>query len=205
MACARAKSYRLPARTAKEKAPVLRPGLCFLAWTRRSQPIEDLIGPETREPVQRLVERRELVVADAADLLHRAHVLLVELLDSVAHLDALIGQLVADRAASDTRALMVEKTHLDQLLQIVGDVRPEIVAARTQLSGRQLLVAAIVEQERLHRIDVRTAPAIELVLDDVEKPAMKPLDQRQGFELKRTNLTDTLGAIGRLGGLCRFG
>jgi hypothetical protein len=34
---------------------------------------------------------------------------------------------------------------------------------------------------------------------------MQPLDQRQGFEIKRTNLTDTLGAIGGIGGLCRFG
>src|SRR6476646_4091119 len=104
----------------QKKAPVLRPGLYFIAATQRSQTIEDLIGPETLEPMQRLVEGRELVVADATDLLHRAHVLLVELLDGVAHLDALIGQLDADRAAIDTRALMVEKTHLDQLLEIVG-------------------------------------------------------------------------------------
>jgi hypothetical protein len=34
---------------------------------------------------------------------------------------------------------------------------------------------------------------------------MQPLDKRQGFEIERANLTDTLGAIGGLGGLYRFG
>ena len=69
------------------------------AWSRRkmvgksrgsfrSEPIEDLVGPEPLEPVQRLVQGRELVGGDAADLLHRAHVLLVETLDDVANLAA---------------------------------------------------------------------------------------------------------------------
>src|SRR5262245_61202393 len=44
----------------------------------RLQPIEDLVGPEPLEPVQRLVEGRELLGIDAADLLDRANVLLVK-------------------------------------------------------------------------------------------------------------------------------
>src|SRR5262245_52229784 len=59
----------------------------------RSQTVEDLIRPEPLEAVQRLVERRELVGIDAADLLDRAHVLLIERVDDVAHLAALLGQL----------------------------------------------------------------------------------------------------------------
>ena len=94
------------------------------------QPIQDLIGPEALEPVQRLVQPSELVGIDAADLLHGAHVLFVERAHRLAHVAALLGQLDAHRAAIDARALVIEEAHLDELLQIVGDVRAEIVAAR---------------------------------------------------------------------------
>lgn len=76
---------------------------------------------------------------------------------------------------------MIEEAELDELLQIVGDVGAEIVAARAQLARGQLLVADVVEQESLHRVDVRAAAAIEFVLDHVEQPAMQPLHQSQGF------------------------
>ena len=59
-----------------------------MAAVLRLRAVEDLVGPEPLEPVQRLVQGRELVGGDAADLLHRAHVLLVEALDDVAHLAA---------------------------------------------------------------------------------------------------------------------
>src|SRR5207237_4608401 len=32
------------------------------AWPKKSEPIEDLVGPEALEPVQRLVQRREFLV-----------------------------------------------------------------------------------------------------------------------------------------------
>ena len=57
--------------------------------TFASEPVEDLVGPEPLEPMQRLVQGGELVGGDAADLLHRANVLLVETLDDVANLAAL--------------------------------------------------------------------------------------------------------------------
>src|SRR4051794_22262767 len=74
--------------------------------------IQNLVGPEALETVQRLVQRDELVGVDAADLLHRAHVLLIELLDDVAHVTAFVGQLDAHRAAINAAALMVEKAEL---------------------------------------------------------------------------------------------
>src|SRR5213080_4013334 len=43
-----------------------------------SEPIQDLVGPEPLEAVQRLVQRRELFVRDAADLLDGLDVLLIE-------------------------------------------------------------------------------------------------------------------------------
>ena len=87
----------------------------------------------------------------------RAHVLLVERLDDVAHFAALVGELDAHRAAIDPRALVIEEAHLDELLEIVGDVGAEVVAARAQLTRGQFLLADIVEQQRLHRIDVGAA------------------------------------------------
>src|SRR5215211_274641 len=67
------------------------------------QPVKDLVGPEPLEPLQRLVEAGELGGADATHLLDRAHVLVIQRLDDVAHLAALVGELDADRASIDAR------------------------------------------------------------------------------------------------------
>src|SRR5262249_23021710 len=55
---------------------------------------------------------------------------------------------------------------------------------RAQLARGQLLVADVVEEQRLHRVDVGAAPPVEFVLDDVEQAAVQPLHQRQGLEIK---------------------
>src|SRR6185312_4122381 len=149
------------------------------------EPVENLIGPEPLEPMQGLVQRRELLVRDAADLLHRLDVLLVKRVDDATDLLPLRGQANAHRAAINARALMIEEAELDQLLEVVGDVGAKIVAARAQFARGQLLVADIVEQQRLHRIDIGAAATIELILDDVEQPAMQPLHQGQRFEIER--------------------
>src|ERR1700741_4669007 len=99
------------------------------------QPLFITAGREPLEPVQRLVEHRELVGIDAADLLHGAHVLLVERVDGVAHVAALVGELDAHRAPVDARALGIEEAHLDELLEIVGDVGAEVIAAGAQFAG----------------------------------------------------------------------
>src|ERR1700692_2206190 len=87
-----------------------------------SEPVQDLVGPEPLEAMQRLVERRELLVRDAADLLHRLDVLLVERIDDAADFLALRGQADPHRAAIGARGVVIEEAELDQLLQIVGDV-----------------------------------------------------------------------------------
>jgi hypothetical protein len=46
-----------------------------------------------------------------------------------------------------------------------------------QLARRQFLVADIVEQQRLHAVDVVASAALELVLDHVKKPPVKPLHE----------------------------
>src|SRR5205085_125228 len=113
-----------------------------------SEPIQDLVGPEALEAMQRLVQRRELLVGDAADLLDGLDVLLIERIDDAADFLALRGQTDADRATINARTLMIEEAELDELLQIVGDVGAEVIAARTQLARGELLVADVVEQER---------------------------------------------------------
>src|ERR1700726_2569603 len=155
------------------------------AWPKTSKPIEDLVGPEPLEPVQRLVQGRELLVGDAADLLDRLDVLLVQRIDDAADLLALRGQADAHRATIDARALMIEEAELDELLQIVGDVGAEVIAARAQFARGQLLVANIIEQQSLHRIDIGAAAPIEFILDDIEQAAMQPLHQGQRFQIER--------------------
>src|ERR1700733_133060 len=162
-------------------------GLAQTELEAGSETIEDLVGPEPLEAMQRLVQRREFLVRDAADLLHGLDVLLIERIDDAADFLALRGQANADRTAIDARTLMIEEAEFDQLLQIIGDVGAEIVAARAQFARGQLLVADVIEQQRLYRIDIGTAATIEFILDDIEQAAMQPLNQRQSFEIERLN------------------
>ena len=78
---------------------------------------------------------------------------------------------------------MVDVTALDQLFEIVGNIGAEIVAAGTQFAGGQFLVADIEQQQRLHGINLALVAAIQFVLDDIEKLAVKPLNQIEGFEI----------------------
>src|ERR1700733_7104241 len=109
-----------------------------------SEPIQDLVGPEPLEAVQRLVQGREFLVRDAADLLHGLDVLLIERIDDAADFLALRGEADADRAAIDAAALMIEEAEFDQLLQIIGDVRAEVITAGAQFAGGQFLVADVI-------------------------------------------------------------
>src|ERR1700716_3410062 len=102
-----------------------------------SEPIQDLVGPEPLEAMQRLVEGGEFLVRDAADLLHGLDVLLIERVDDAADFLALGCEANADRAAIDARALMIEEAEFDQFLEVIGDVGAEVVAARAQLTRGQ--------------------------------------------------------------------
>src|SRR5262249_30819621 len=135
--------------------------------------------------MQRLVERRELIVRDATNLLDRLDVLLIKRVDDAADLLSLLGQANANRTAVDARTLMIEEAELNKLLQVVGDIGAEVVTARTQFPRGQLLVAHIVEQERRRRIGARGAAASKLILDAVEKTAVRTPPQRQCSKIGR--------------------
>src|SRR5262249_17838867 len=141
----------VPAASDNAKSRQRGEGRYEVAARRSLETVENLVVPEPLETVQRLVQRAELVGIDAADLLHRVLVLLVERIDDVVHLAALVGELDAHRAAVDARALVIKEAHLDELLKIVGDVGAVIVAARTQLAGGQLLLSDVVQQQSLYR------------------------------------------------------
>src|SRR4051812_9854937 len=97
-----------------------------------SEPVEDLVRPKPLEPLQGAVEGQEVLRRNAADLMDRPDVALVKMIDDVGDVAALLRQADADRAAVHTRPLMMDIAHLDELLEIVGDIRAEIVAARTE-------------------------------------------------------------------------
>src|SRR5690606_33178481 len=142
---------------------------------------------EAVETLEGPVHLLELFRIDAADLLDRADVALVETTDHFGDLLALRRQADANRATVDARALVVDEAEIDELLQVVGHVRAEVVAARAQLARRQLGRADIEQQKRLDGIDVAAAVAVELILDHVEQAAMQPLDELKRFEVKGTD------------------
>src|SRR5947209_10762968 len=57
--------------------PGARPGRAITSRSEGLQPVEDLVGPEPLQPMQRLVQGCELVAVDAAYRLHGANVLLI--------------------------------------------------------------------------------------------------------------------------------
>ena len=77
----------------------------------------------------------------------------------------------------------MDVTAFDQLLEIVGDVGAQIMAARAQLARRQFLIADIEQQQRLHAVDLAFVAAIQFVLDHVEQLTMQPLDEIEGLEI----------------------
>ena len=115
------------------------------------------------------------------------------------HCIALVGQADADRTAVDARALVVDETEIDQLLQVIGHVRAEIITARAQFTGGQFSIADIEEQQCLNGIDVGTAVAVEFILDHVKQTAVQTLDQLEGFHVERADGVTTF--IDNVGGL----
>src|SRR4030095_15261958 len=92
----------------------------------------------------------------------------------------------------------MEKPFFDTLLDIVENIGAEIVAARAQLAGGQLLVSNVVEQQSLHRIDIGVAAALEFILDDVEQSAMPPFGESQCLQVRWPNVIERRLASGGL-------
>ena len=72
---------------------------------------------------------------------------------------------------------MMQIAGFDQFLDIVRDVRTEVIAARAQFASGQLLVGDIIQQQGLNGVDIAAAAPVEFVFDHVEKAAMQPLNE----------------------------
>src|SRR3990170_6792828 len=147
--------------------------------------IADLIRPEALEADQRLVEGAEILLRHPADNRDRAELTLIELLHHFARALAGLGQRHAHASAVGLAALVVDESRFDELLQVVGNVGSQVVAAALELPRRQLAVTDVVEKQRLHAVEIELAEAIELVLDDIEKETMEPFDESQALQILR--------------------
>ena len=94
-----------------------------------------------------------------------------------AELKTLIRQFYEDGAAIMRRALLEKVTMLGHLLNVVGHVRSEIVAAQRQFTDGQLVATDILQDECLHVFDVADVVSLELGLDNLKKLAVHTFEQ----------------------------
>jgi hypothetical protein len=104
------------------------------------------------------------------------------------------GQADSHRTAVDSRSGMMQKASFDELLNIVRDVRAEVIAAGAQFACSEFLIANIVEEQGLHGIDVAAASTVEFVLNHVEQASVQALDKCQGLEIGGPNLRESASA-----------
>ena len=81
------------------------------------------------------------------------------------------------------RALLEQIAVLDHLLDVVGYVRAQVIAALGEFAHRQLLLADIEEDQGLNVVEVTNAQAVQLGLDHFKALAVQTLDQRYSFDV----------------------
>ena len=79
---------------------------------------------------------------------------------------------------------MIDVSTVNQLLQVVGDIRAEIVTARRQLADRQVVVADVVQNQALNVVDVVDTSPLQLGLHEFEELAMQSLDQEDALVVR---------------------
>ena len=113
-------------------------------------------------------------------LAQHLHMPFVHGAEPVAQVTPLCGEPHMDRAAVMHRALLHDIAVLDHLLDVVGDVRPEIAAACGQFADRHLGIPDVKQHHPLHVVDVVNAEPIEFELDEFEEMPVKPARSSQG-------------------------
>ena len=71
--------------------------------------------------------------------------------DSVVDFSPFAGQADSHGTAVDSRSGMMQKASFDQLLNIVRDIRAEVIAAGAQFACSEFLIANIVKEAGLAR------------------------------------------------------
>src|SRR5215469_868202 len=150
----------------------------------RSELEADLIDPKTLQAPQACADQFEVRRTDITDCFQRNQVTVKEAAQHVANRLTFARQPHQDRASIHRRAFVVDIARFDQLLEIVGHVRSEIMTAGAQLAGGQLLVSNIKEQKRLDTVDFALIPSIKLVLDDIQQLPVQALDKTERLEIK---------------------
>ena len=79
------------------------------------------------------------------------------------------------------RTLLNQIARFDHLLQIVRDIRPQVITAQRQFADGQLIAADAVKDQALHVVDVLDVLAVQLELEHVEELAVQPLNQLYGI------------------------
>src|SRR5262245_14970950 len=79
----------MPRSAGKTRKAPAEPGVRALRLGECLQAVEDLVGPEPLQPVQRFVQSHELLGVDSPHLLDRAYLLLVQALYDIADARAL--------------------------------------------------------------------------------------------------------------------
>jgi hypothetical protein len=82
------------------------------------------------------------------------------------------------------RAFLHDIAVVDQLPQVVGDVRSEIAAAQRQFAYRHLGIPDVEQHHPLHVVDVVDGEPIGF---EFGQPPVKPLDQRDNLKGNRSS------------------
>jgi hypothetical protein len=75
----------------------------------------------------------------------------------------------------------VDVAHINELLEIVGDVGAQIIAPRLQLSGGQFAFADVIEQQRLDAVELGSVQTVGEVSGDDVKGLNKALVRLERF------------------------
>src|SRR6266446_7623048 len=154
----------------------------------RLEPVADLIQPESLQALEADVQVLEVLTADIADGLDRLEMAVEQFGHGVANLASLLGQADMNGASIDVGALVIDVAGFDKFLQIVRNVRSEIVTACPQLARRQFLVPNVEQEQSLDAVDHALAAAVQFILDHVEQLAVQALHEIEAFKITRPQL-----------------
>ena len=75
------------------------------------------------------------------------------------------------------RAFLDEEAFFDQILDVVGNVGAEVIAAVGELANGDVLTADVIQHQGLDVVYFLDLQAIQLGLDDIKEPAVQPFNQ----------------------------
>src|SRR5690606_792086 len=145
--------------------------------------IADLFGPEPLHPAQRSIDLIHTADIDDATFFEAVRMAQEQVRDLIAQEPALFGQSHPHRTPVDFRPLMVHIAQIDQLFEIIADVRTLVITAAFQLTRGHLIFADVEQEQGLNRIDLQYTQALELILDDIKQQSVQAFYQAQIVEI----------------------